>query len=174
MPHQIPGFDIGREIGRGSFAVVYEGRDIKTQQKVAIKAVIKSRLTDKLFQNLQDEIKILKTIRHGNVVGLVECVSTSDYIFLVMQFCSQGDLAVYIKSHSKSHSQDKHQSPRPLEIPHPASSPSERFPHPTDGGLNEWVVRSFLGQLGTQASLRSISPSGDPCVTLVDLYICHL
>ncbi|KAG0139648.1 hypothetical protein CROQUDRAFT_137060 [Cronartium quercuum f. sp. fusiforme G11] len=154
VPHEIPGFTIGDEIGRGSFAVVYEGLNTITHQKVAIKAVIKSKLTNKLFQNLQDEINILKQIRHGNVVGLVDCISTTDYIFLVMQYCSEGDLAVYIKSKSRTITQDHHhQTTRPLDIDSPATttspstSTSQRFPHPKDGGLNEWVVRSFLGQL---------------------------
>ncbi|KAH9824852.1 ULK/ULK protein kinase [Melampsora americana] len=151
VPHEIPGFTIGDEIGRGSFAVVYEGVNTHTKQKVAIKAVIKSKLTTKLFQNLQDEINILKQIRHGNVVGLVDCISTNDYIFLVMQYCAEGDLSVYIKSKSKASNQDNQQIAKPLDIRSVASSAhppaSERFPHPTDGGLNEWVVRSFLGQL---------------------------
>lgn len=163
VPHEIPGgFTVGDEIGRGSFAVVYEGINEATQQKVAIKAVIKSKLTSKLFQNLQDEINILKQIRHGNVVGLVECISTNDYIFLVMQYCSEGDLSVYIKTRSRNH--DPHQVSQPLEILPPLSAhnpvpPSERFPHPIDGGLNEWVVRSFLGQLGTLFPFRALRSS---------------
>ncbi|EFP85907.2 ULK/ULK protein kinase [Puccinia graminis f. sp. tritici CRL 75-36-700-3] len=138
--HEIPGilpggFTIGEEIGRGSFAVVYRGLNPRTNQTVAIKAVIKSKLTNKLFQNLQDEIKILKKIRHGNVVGLVDCLSNNDYIFLIMQYCSQGDLSVYIKTQAKLIKQQ--QQPQP----------HQPFPHPQDGGLNEWIIRSFLGQL---------------------------
>ncbi|KNZ54887.1 ULK/ULK protein kinase [Puccinia sorghi] len=75
IPEILPGgFTLGHEIGRGSFAVVYRGLNARTNQTVAIKAVIKSKLTNKLFQNLQDEIKILKKIRHGNVVALVDCM----------------------------------------------------------------------------------------------------
>lgn len=151
VPNEIPGFLIGDEIGRGSFAVVYAGVNAHTKQKVAIKAVIKDKLTNKLFQNLQDEINILKQIRHGNVVGLVDCISTNDYIFLVMQYCAEGDLSVYIKSKSKASNQDNQQIAKPVDIrPVTSSAPSpapERFLHPKDGGLNEWVVRSFLGQL---------------------------
>ncbi|KAI9625838.1 hypothetical protein H4Q26_016086 [Puccinia striiformis f. sp. tritici PST-130] len=70
IPDILPGgFTIAEEIGRGSFAVVYRGLNARTNQNVAIKAVIKSKLTNKLFQNLQDEINILKKIRHPNVVG---------------------------------------------------------------------------------------------------------
>ncbi|POW00727.1 hypothetical protein PSHT_12885 [Puccinia striiformis] len=133
IPDILPGgFTIAEEIGRGSFAVVYRGLNARTNQNVAIKAVIKSKLTNKLFQNLQDEINILKKIRHPNVVGLVDCVSNSDYIFLIMQYCSNGDLSVYIKSQSKKITKNSATLP---------------FPHPQDGGLNEWIIRSFLGQL---------------------------
>ncbi|KAI8446853.1 hypothetical protein BY996DRAFT_8447504, partial [Phakopsora pachyrhizi] len=60
-----------------------------------------SKLTNKLFQNLQDEINILKKIRHENVVGLLDCIRTNQYIFLIMQYCEDGDLSVYIKTRSK-------------------------------------------------------------------------
>ncbi|PLW04680.1 hypothetical protein PCANC_27394 [Puccinia coronata f. sp. avenae] len=74
IPDILPGgYTIGNEIGRGSFAVVYLGQQKQTipsnsssqqqqqqQQPVAIKVVIKSKLTNKLFQNLQDESKSLK------------------------------------------------------------------------------------------------------------------
>jgi serine/threonine-protein kinase ULK/ATG1 len=155
--HEIPGilpggFTIGEEIGRGSFAVVYRGLNPRTEQTVAIKAVIKSKLTNKLFQNLQDEIKILKKIRHGNVVGLVDCLSNNDYIFLIMQYCSQGDLSVYIKTQAKLIKQQQQQP-----------QPHQPFPHPLDGGLNEWIIRSFLGQLGM------CSPKTNPSSVYTDL-----
>ncbi|CAH7689428.1 ULK/ULK protein kinase [Phakopsora pachyrhizi] len=139
LPEEIPtGYSIQREIGRGSFATVYSGTNLSTNRRVAIKAVIKSKLTNKLFQNLQDEINILKKIRHENVVGLLDCIRTNQYIFLIMQYCEDGDLSVYIKTRSKQPSSQSLDQGR---------SGVDRFPHPRDGGLNEWIVRSFLGQL---------------------------
>ncbi|OAV90757.1 ULK/ULK protein kinase [Puccinia triticina 1-1 BBBD Race 1] len=127
LPTTLPGgWTIGQEIGRGSFAVVYRAHNQNTHQEAAVKAVVKSKLTTKLFQNLHDEIAILKKIRHPNVVGLEDCRADTHHIFLIMQFSSLGDLSLYIKNPAKT------------------SSP---FPHPPDGGLNEWIIRSFLGQL---------------------------
>lgn len=110
----------------------------------------------------------MKKIRHGNVVGLVDCTSNHDHIFLIMQYCSQGDLSIYIKNRSKQRKQTSQPSPLPPNssrsatpskshptqnlLPasnqfYPSSPPHDRFPHPPDGGLNEWIIRSFLGQL---------------------------
>ena len=85
-----------KEIGKGSFAIVYHGwkygkvklyiflllfiyTDISLNQNpretsCAIKSVIRSKLTAKLLDNLEVEISILKRIHHPNVVGLLDCV----------------------------------------------------------------------------------------------------
>ena len=43
-----------------------------TNALVAIKAVIRSKLTTKLLENLESEISILKRITHRNIVELKE------------------------------------------------------------------------------------------------------
>ena len=62
MENQIIGhFRIGPEIGKGSFANVYKGYDLRTHKAVAIKSVFRSRLKNqKLIDNLEVEISILK------------------------------------------------------------------------------------------------------------------
>lgn len=91
---------IGEEIGRGSFATVFRGRRFvrclllegglllfrgdwqltqftrmqDTNAPVAIKAVIRSKLTTKLLENLESEISILKRITHRNIVELKDCL----------------------------------------------------------------------------------------------------
>ena len=44
-----------------------------TKEPVAIKSVLRSKLTKKLLENLASEINILKGIRHDNIVALVDC-----------------------------------------------------------------------------------------------------
>jgi serine/threonine-protein kinase ULK/ATG1 len=70
-------YAIGEEIGRGSFATVFIGRATspnKVPQVVAIKAVLREKLNRKLAENLESEIKILKGIKHENIVSLVDIV----------------------------------------------------------------------------------------------------
>jgi serine/threonine-protein kinase ULK/ATG1 len=45
-----------------------------THAPVAIKSVIRSKLTTKLLENLESEISILKRITHRNIVELKDCL----------------------------------------------------------------------------------------------------
>ncbi|KAI8358657.1 kinase-like domain-containing protein [Mortierella sp. GBAus27b] len=119
---------VEHEIGRGSFATVYKGYHKVTKEAVAIKSVLRSKLTKKLLENLASEINILKGIRHDHIVALVDCKETETHIHLVMEYCSQGDLSQYIKRRGNGH----------------ASLPS-----PPGGGLHETIVRHFLKQLSS-------------------------
>ncbi|KAI5475162.1 serine/threonine protein kinase ATG1 [Pseudohyphozyma bogoriensis] len=142
-------FVIKEEIGRGSFATVFRGARFDTKAPVAIKAVIRSKLTTKLLENLESEISILKRIKHRNIVDLKDCLKTDSHIYLIMAFCSAGDLSVYIRKRGDLPS--LHASNAGL-VPEPGRSPTPDqrkvlYPHPKDGGLNETIVRCFLGQL---------------------------
>ncbi|KAI9260641.1 kinase-like domain-containing protein [Phascolomyces articulosus] len=115
---------ISSKIGQGSFATVYKAQHKTTKRIVAIKSVLRSKLTRKLLENLESEISILKGIRHPHIVGLIECQKTDTHIYLVMEYCSMGDLSQYIKRKR--------------------SSKSARG---ASGGLSERLVRHFLKQL---------------------------
>ena len=85
------------EIGKGSFATVYKGyhsvspRPSRlaqsspslqvTHNQVAIKTVSRSKLTTKLFENLQSEIEILKALSHRHITRLLDIVVRSTDLF---------------------------------------------------------------------------------------------
>ncbi|KAG0252225.1 Serine/threonine-protein kinase [Mortierella polycephala] len=77
---QVGGYVVEHEIGRGSFATVYKGYHKVTKEPVAIKSVLRSKLTKKLLENLASEINILKGIRHDHIVALVDCKSAEQLI----------------------------------------------------------------------------------------------
>ncbi|RIB16110.1 kinase-like domain-containing protein [Gigaspora rosea] len=122
---------VGSEIGRGSFATVYKGFHKKNKNLVAIKSVLRSKLTKKLLENLESEIKILKGIRHDHIVQLVDCQKVDTHIHLIMEYCSMGDLSNFIKRRGD-----------PSSSTNTSSSKSS-----TNNGLSEYVVRHFLKQL---------------------------
>lgn len=45
-----------------------------THKQVAIKTVSRSKLTTKLFENLQSEIEILKALSHRHITKLIDIV----------------------------------------------------------------------------------------------------
>ncbi|KAI5277458.1 Serine/threonine-protein kinase [Ascosphaera acerosa] len=61
-----------REIGRGSFATVYEGHHTVTKQMVAIKSIYKAKLNKKIRENLTLEIEILKQLDQPHIVRLLD------------------------------------------------------------------------------------------------------
>ncbi|KAF8208072.1 kinase-like domain-containing protein [Mycena galopus ATCC 62051] len=129
---------IVNDIGKGSFATVYKGYHEDTHQSVAIKTVLRQKLSAKLFENLQSEIQILKSLSHRHITKLIDIVRTDRNIYLIMEYCSGGDLTNYIKKRGRVDTLEY--------VPSPGAAP-QYYPHPRTGGLDEIVVRSFLRQL---------------------------
>ncbi|KAF4448147.1 hypothetical protein F53441_8405 [Fusarium austroafricanum] len=128
-------FNIGSEIGKGSFAQVYLGWHKETKAAVAIKSVELERLNKKLRENLYSEIQILKTLRHPHIVALHDCLESTSHINLIMEYCELGDLSLFIKKREKL-------------ATHPATHDMARkYPSAPNSGLHEVVIRHFLKQL---------------------------
>ncbi|KAJ1716932.1 serine/threonine protein kinase (Pdd7p) [Aspergillus flavus] len=125
------------EIGRGSFATVYQGVHTKSRTYVAIKSVNLSKLNKKLKENLSSEIHILKGLYHPHIVALIDCHETTSHIHLVMEYCALGDLSLFIK---RRDTLGDHRYTQDMIA---------KYPNPRGGALNEVVVRHFLKQLAS-------------------------
>ncbi|KAL2134263.1 hypothetical protein VTI74DRAFT_630 [Chaetomium olivicolor] len=130
-------FYIDKEIGKGSFAHVYSGRHKVTGALVAIKSVELARLNKKLKDNLYQEIKILKRLRHPHIVALHDCVESVTHINLIMEYCELGDLSLFIKKRDK------------LITNSATHELARKYPVAPNSGLNEVVIRHFLQQLAS-------------------------
>ncbi|XP_036007194.1 calcium/calmodulin-dependent protein kinase type 1D [Fundulus heteroclitus] len=82
-------FDLKGKMGSGSFSEVYMVREKKTGQLYALKCLKKKNLT---HSNLENEINVLKRIKHENVVGLEDFYESRTHYYLVMQLVSGGEL----------------------------------------------------------------------------------
>lgn len=65
---------VGRQIGSGSFSVVWHARHKVHGTEVAIKEIATSRLNKKLQESLMSEIFILKKINHPNIIHLHDII----------------------------------------------------------------------------------------------------
>uniref|UniRef100_A0A665WN08 non-specific serine/threonine protein kinase n=1 Tax=Echeneis naucrates TaxID=173247 RepID=A0A665WN08_ECHNA len=94
-------FEFNRKdlIGHGAFAVVFKGRHKERRDwEVAVKCINKKNLA-KSQSLLGKEIKILKELKHENIVGLLDYqVRTVGLASLSFQYCNGGDLAEYLHS----------------------------------------------------------------------------
>ncbi|XP_016046403.1 serine/threonine-protein kinase ULK1 isoform X3 [Erinaceus europaeus] len=91
-------FEFSRKdlIGHGAFAVVFKGRHReKHDLEVAVKCINKKSLA-KSQTLLGKEIKILKELKHENIVALYDFQEMANSVYLVMEYCNGGDLADYL------------------------------------------------------------------------------
>uniref|UniRef100_A0A8C2F3M4 Unc-51 like autophagy activating kinase 1a n=1 Tax=Cyprinus carpio TaxID=7962 RepID=A0A8C2F3M4_CYPCA len=93
-------FEFSRKdlIGHGAFAVVFKGRHKQKHDfEVAVKCINKKNLA-KSQSLLGKEIRILKELKHENIVSLLDFQEISGCVYLVMEYCNGGDLAEYLHS----------------------------------------------------------------------------
>lgn len=85
-------------IGHGAFAVVFKGKNTKDERKpVAVKVIHRHRLGKPADKLLAKEVEILKSLKHDNIVGLLDYEENKEQIVLVMEYCNAGDLAEYLQ-----------------------------------------------------------------------------
>uniref|UniRef100_A0A7N6AGW6 non-specific serine/threonine protein kinase n=1 Tax=Anabas testudineus TaxID=64144 RepID=A0A7N6AGW6_ANATE len=86
-------------IGHGAFAVVFKGRHReKRDWEVAVKCISKKNLA-KSHCLLGKEIKILKELKHENIVRLLDYQVKLWHLYSsFLQYCNGGDLAEYLHS----------------------------------------------------------------------------
>jgi 5'-AMP-activated protein kinase catalytic alpha subunit len=88
---------LGEALGEGAFAKVRLATQIHIKEKCAIKIVDKRLLEGtKDIQRLKKEIKILKSIRHKNIIQLFDIMESKTYLYFVMEYCKGGELFDYI------------------------------------------------------------------------------
>ncbi|OVA17775.1 Protein kinase domain [Macleaya cordata] len=92
---------VGRQIGSGSFSVVWHARHRVHGLEVAIKEIGMDRLSKKLQESLLSEIVILKKINHPNIIHLYDIIQVPGRINLVLEYCRGGDLSRYIQRHER-------------------------------------------------------------------------
>ena len=98
---------------------------------------MQGKLTRKLKENLELEIRILKSLQHPHIVALFTCTETPSYIYLVMEYCQLSDLAQFMKKRT--------QLPN---IPETADI-FKKYPNTPSYGLHEVLVRHFVKQIAS-------------------------
>ena len=95
-------FSLKQPIGQGAYATVYLGRGIITNEAVAVKVIDKSIFVNAYnLKNIEHEISIMKRIDHPNIVKLLDVYQTTNNMYIVTEYCEEGDLAGWLKTKKK-------------------------------------------------------------------------
>ena len=97
--YKIGGYLIENNLGEGTFGKVKLGIYIKNGEKVAIKIINKKKLRDQNdYTHLKREIDLLQKLNHINIASVYEIFENKDNYYIVMEYCSRGELFNYIVS----------------------------------------------------------------------------
>ncbi|XP_033110518.1 serine/threonine-protein kinase ULK3-like [Anneissia japonica] len=93
----LKGFILTEKLGSGTYATVYKGfRKVAHREVVAVKCILKKGLSKSSTENLLTEIEILKKVKHDHIVNLIDFQWDGHYIYLIMEYCSGGDLSKFL------------------------------------------------------------------------------
>ena len=85
-------YKIVDKLGSGSFGKVFLAENKYTKEKVAMKEIKKSNKDLLSDGEIKDEIDILKSLDHPDIVRIIESFNTKDSYVLVTEYCEGGEL----------------------------------------------------------------------------------
>ena len=94
-------YTLGQTLGEGEFGKVKLGWKKGSMVQVAIKLIRRETLgtNPSRLPKIHREIAILETLQHPNIVKLHEMVETPEYIGIILEYASGGELFDYILNH---------------------------------------------------------------------------
>ena len=92
-------YEVKQKIGKGKFGLVKCGINKETKMPVAIKIMAKKNMDKSDLELAKVEIDILKISQHPNIIKLYDIYENENYIYIIMEYCSGGDLLSYFEYH---------------------------------------------------------------------------
>ena len=90
-------YEVKQKIGKGKFGLVKCGLNKETKKPVAIKIMAKKNMDKSDLELAKVEIDILKIGQHPNIIKLYDIYENESYIYIIMEYCSGGDLLSYFE-----------------------------------------------------------------------------
>jgi hypothetical protein len=93
-------YEIKHTLGKGKFGLVKAAIHKKSGKQVAVKVMSKKEMTTSDMELQRREIEILKMCQHPHIIRLLDIFENQDYIYIVMESLSGGDLFTYLEKRS--------------------------------------------------------------------------
>jgi NIMA (never in mitosis gene a)-related kinase len=91
---KVKDFTVVKKLGDGAYSSVYKVKRNNDEETYALKKVAIMNLTEKEKENALNEVRILASIEHPNVIGFKEAFidEASSSLCLVMEYADNGDV----------------------------------------------------------------------------------
>ena len=90
-------YELGEQIGQGTFANVYKCTNKFSKNLYAVKIINKKGLTQNDSELIHQEKSYLNLIKHPNIIGLKDYFEDRNFMYLVTEYCPGGDLITFIE-----------------------------------------------------------------------------
>jgi serine/threonine protein kinase len=108
IPQHFGNYTFHQVIGQGSTCVVIEATDQSSGKDYAVKVMSYSYLADRNFvARVKQEISILRSHTHDNIVRFHDFIHQDDLLFLVTENCTGGDILTWITEGRTADSQTR-------------------------------------------------------------------
>lgn len=97
IPIRFGSYDYAKTLGKGSFSVVVLVKNRITDTIHACKVVSRNLLVQNdIFDRFEQEVRILQGLNHPYIVKIEDCFFDEKNIYVIMEYCSKGELFSYI------------------------------------------------------------------------------
>lgn len=105
---KIEDFKVLTLLGKGSFACVYKAKSVNTGLEVAIKMIDKKAMHKAgMVQRVINEVEIQCRLKHPSVLELYNYFEDSNYVYLVLEMCHNGEMSRYLKDRRKPFTEEE-------------------------------------------------------------------
>ena len=91
-------YEATKHLGQGSFGVVWQAKNRRTREVVALKDVQKGKLDENSLKEIMREVEIMRGLSHPHLLEMIDVKMFPNNIVFVLEYCQHGDLFKYMKS----------------------------------------------------------------------------
>lgn len=93
-------YAVGKKLGKGGFAVCFEGRTQSSDEVFALKVVKAKVEQKKMMEKFRTEMQIHAKMAHPNIVEFYRAFSIEGHTYVVLEMCENGSLTDMVKGRS--------------------------------------------------------------------------
>lgn len=97
IPSAFGKYCVVSSLGQGAFGKVLLVEHARTKTQYACKVIARNSDIDKVsLYYLEQELRVHQSFNHPNIAKMEEIVYTDDFIYVIMEYCENGDLFEYV------------------------------------------------------------------------------
>ncbi|EFN78661.1 serine/threonine-protein kinase PLK4 [Harpegnathos saltator] len=105
----IEDYEVLNLLGKGGYGCVYRAKCLRSNTDVAIKMIDKKMMQAAgMVSRVNQEVNIHSRLKHPSILELYMCFEDTNYVYLVLELCHNGELQRYLKAQGSKTLPEEH------------------------------------------------------------------